>query len=130
MISLFIDIESFEQQWFIIERFLQLGRLKQYMVTILIDQSLSNCSMYKHRCMENINKLYTYAAKFDDQIQCKSIIEAPMVSTPDRFTDNSPMSPGTPMIVKKCSASKSLFLFIEVLNVKNKTSVHQLGAAK
>ena len=75
--------------------------------------------MYKHRCLENINKLYTSTGKYDDQLQFKSILEASMFSTPERFTDNSPMSPRPPMIVKKCIARKSLRLFTEVLDVKN-----------
>ena len=52
-----------------------------------------------------------------------------MVSTPGRFTDNSPMSPGPPMIVKNSSAIKSDRLVTEVLDVK-KTSVRRVGSAK
>ena len=52
-----------------------------------------------------------------------------MVSTTVIFTDNIPMSPGPPMIVKKFSARKSLHLCTEVLDVKNKTDVRWLGAA-
>ena len=80
--------------------------------------------------MENIKKLYTSACKCDDQLQFKAIIEELIVSTPERFTDNIPISPGPPMIVKKCSARKSLHLFTEVLDVKNKTSVRQVVACK
>ena len=53
-----------------------------------------------------------------------------MVSTPEIFTDNSPVSPRPPMIVKNCSAKQSLRLFTEVLDVKNKTAVCWVGAAK
>ena len=53
-----------------------------------------------------------------------------MVSTPERFTYNSPMSSGPPNIVKNCSARKQLRLFTEVLYVKNKTAVRRLCAAK
>ena len=53
-----------------------------------------------------------------------------MVSNTERFTDNIPISPEPPMIVKKCSARKSLRLFTEVLDVKDKTSVRQVGAIK
>ena len=60
------------------------------MVTIGIDQALSNCAMYKHRCMEK-SRNYTHFGKYDDQLQLKYIIEASMVSTPDIFTDISPM---------------------------------------
>ena len=52
-----------------------------------------------------------------------------MVSTTEIFSDNSPMSPGPPMIVKECSARKSLSLITEVLYVK-KTAVYRDSAAK
>ena len=77
----------------------------------------------------NISKLDTSAGKCDDQLQFKAIIEASLVYTPEIFTDNSPMSPGPPMIVKIFSARKSLCLFTEVLDVK-KTDVRQVGATK
>ena len=51
-----------------------------------------------------------------------------MVSTTDRFTDNSTMSPGPPMMVKKCSARKPLRLFTK--NWMKKTAVCYVGAAK
>ena len=75
------------------------------MITIGIDQSLSNGAMYEHRCLENINKLYTSSVKCDDKMQFKAIIEVSMVSTTEKFTDNSSISPGPPIIVKECSAS-------------------------
>ena len=37
------------------------------MVTIGVDQSLSNSTIYEHRCLENIKKLYKSVRKFDDQ---------------------------------------------------------------
>ena len=40
------------------------------------------------------------------------------------------MSPGPPMIIKKCSAKKSLRIFTEVLGVKNKNSALQVDAYK
>ena len=91
---------------------------KQYMVTTGIDQSLSNCAMYGHRCLENIKKLYTFSVKCNDQLQFKEIIEGSIVYTTEIFTDNSPMSIGTSIIIKKFSARKSLRLFTEFLNVK------------
>ena len=75
--------------------------------------------MYEHTCLENIKKLYTSAVKYYDRLHFKAIIEASMVSTPKISTGNSTISPGTPMIVKKCSAIKSLRLFTELLDVKN-----------
>ena len=74
--------------------------------------------MYEHRCLGKTKKLYTYSGKYDDKLQLKAIIEASMVSNTERFTDNSPMSPGPPIIVKNCSARKLLRLFTEVLYVK------------
>ena len=53
-----------------------------------------------------------------------------MVSTPEIFTDNSPISTGPTMIVKHFSSRKSLYLFTEVLDVKKKIAVRWVGAAK
>ena len=100
------------------------------MVTIGIDQLLSTCAMYEHICLEKTKKLYPSTGKFDYQLQFRAIIEAAMVSTPKIFTDNSPISPGTPMIVKKCSAKKSLYRFTEVFDVKKKTAIQRIGVAK
>ena len=97
---------------------MQSDRLKQHMVTIVIEPLLSNCEMYKHRYLENIKKLYTSAGKRDDQLQFKAILETSMVSTSEIFTDNSPMSPVPSMIIKKFSAGKSLRLFTGVLDVQ------------
>ena len=118
MIYLILGIASFEQNCVILKGLFQSNLLKQHMFTIVIDQSLSNFAMYEYRCLDNIKKLYTPADKCDDQIQFKLILEASMVSTPDIFTNDSPMSPGPPMIVKKCSAIKPLRLFTEVLVFK------------
>ena len=90
------------------------------MVNIVVDQSLSNSSLYEHRCLKNIKKLYKSARKCDDQHQYKAIIEAAMVSTTGRFTENSQMSPGPSATVKNPSARKSLHIFTEVFYVKRK----------
>ena len=81
------------------------------MVTIGVEQSLSNSVMYKHRCLENIKKLYRTTGKCDDQQQYKAILETAIVSTPEEFTDNSPMSPSQSVTVKKPSARKPLRQF-------------------
>ena len=47
LIYLVIDIEC-EQQRVILKGLLQSDRLKKHMVTIGIDQLLSNCAMYEH----------------------------------------------------------------------------------
>ena len=54
---------------------LQSLRLKYYVQTIGIDQSLSNNDLYEHKCLENINKLYKRSGKFDDQQQSKDILK-------------------------------------------------------
>ena len=114
----------------ILKGFLQSDQLKQHMVTIGIDKLLSNIAMYDDRCLESINKLYTSSVKSDDQNQYKYILEVEMFSTPYIFTYKSPISPGTSMTVKNPSTIKSLHLFTEVLDVKRKTSVLWVGAAK
>ena len=53
-----------------------------------------------------------------------------MVSTPEGFTNNSPISPMTSTPVKKPSAQKSLCMFTNILEVKKKTAYRQVGAAK
>ena len=63
------------------------------MVTIGVDQSLSNSTMYEHRCLGNIKQLYKYSGKCDDQKQYKAIIEVAMVSTHEVFTHNSSIPP-------------------------------------
>ena len=53
-----------------------------------------------------------------------------MVSTLEGVTDNSPNAPMTSTPVKKPSASKSLCLFTNILNVKPKTAKRRIGAEK
>ena len=93
------------------------------MVTIGIDQLLSNSAMYEHRFLENIDKLYTSADKCDDQHQYKDILQAEMIYTHDIFTDNSPISPRPHVTVKNTSEIKSLCLSTKVLGAKKKTAV-------
>ena len=62
--------------------------------------------MYEHKCLENINKLYTFDGKWDDQIPFTYIIEAPMIYNTEIYTNYSPISPGPPTIVKKYRARK------------------------
>ena len=75
LIGLILHFESFEQQCVIIKGLLQSDQLKKNIVTIEIDQSLSNCEMYEHRCLKSINKLYTSSGKCDYQLQFKAILE-------------------------------------------------------
>ena len=53
-----------------------------------------------------------------------------MVSTPERFTNNSPRSPMAPTPFNKLSARKSLCLFTKIIDLKKKTATHRFGAAK
>ena len=76
--------------------------------------------MYEHKCLENIKKIYKQSGKCDDQQQFKDILEAAMVSTPEGFTNNSPISPMKSTPVKKPSAKKSMCMFTNSLEVKNK----------
>ena len=53
-----------------------------------------------------------------------------MVYTPGLFTNESPICPMTSTPVKKPSAIKSLFIFTNILDVKNKTATRLVGATK
>ena len=79
---------------------MQTELLEKHMVTIVVDQSLINSSMYEHTCVENIIKLFKSTGKCDYQQQYKAIIEASMVYTTDIFTDNSPLSSRQSVTVK------------------------------
>ena len=81
-------------------------------------------------CLENIKKLYKTAGKCDNQHHYKAILESAMVSTPEGSTDNSLMTPNPSVSNKNPSAIKSLHQFSETLDVKHKTAVRRLGAAK
>ena len=68
-------------------------------------------------------KIYKQAGKCDDKKKIKDILDAAMVSTPEGFTDNSPISPITSTPVKKPSARKSLCMFTNILMRKKKLNV-------
>ena len=68
--------------------------------------------------MKKIEKLYKQAGKCDDQQQFKYILDAAMVSTPEGFTNNSPISPMTSTPVKKPSKRKPHCMFTKVFYVK------------
>ena len=59
------------------------------MKTISVDQSSFTRSSFEHRCMNNIKNIYQYAGKCDDQQNLKNIIDAAILSTPERVTDHS-----------------------------------------
>ena len=80
--------------------------------------------------MNNIKKIYQHEGNFDDQQNLNYILDAAMVSTPEVVTDNIPNMPITSTPVKKPSASKSLCLFTNILDVKPKTEKRHIVAAK
>ena len=100
------------------------------MVTIGVDQLLSNIEMYENRCLENIKKLYKYASKWYDKQKYKAIIKISMISTPEGYANNSLISIGPYFTVKKLSARNSLYTFSHILGLKQISVVLKLGAAK
>ena len=99
------------------------------MVKICVDNSLSNSSLYEHRCLENIKYIYQSYGKCGDQQHYKSILEYDMVSTSDFFL-KIPMSSGPYMSIKQPKARKSLHRFATTLDVKPNTDVRSLCAGK
>ena len=117
-----LPIDTSEQKCVVLKGMLKSLRLKDHVQTISIDQSLSNNDLYEHKCIQNINKLYKQSGKYENQQQLKYIIEAAMVSTPEGFNNNSPISPIKSTSVKKPSARKSLCLFTNIFDMKKKTA--------
>ena len=109
---------------------LQTPRLKFHVQTIGINQSLINNSLYQHKCIYNIKKLYRQAGKCDNQKKFKEILENYMVYTPEGFTNESHISTMTSEPVKKTIARKSLCLFTKILDGKKKTATRQVVASK
>ena len=130
VIDYVLSIDTFEKECVVFKIMLQSPRLKYHVQTIGIDQYLIKNSLYEHKCLENINNLYKQDGKCDDQQQFKDILEADIVSTPERFTDDSPISPIKSTTVNKPSARKSLCLFPNILDVKKKTATCRVGDAK
>ena len=130
VIDYVLSIDTFEQHCVVLKGILQSPRLKDHVQTIGIDPSLSNNTIYEHKCLENIKTIYKQAVKCDYQKQSKYIIEADMVSTPKVFTYDSLIYPMTSTPVKKPRTQKSLCLFTNILDVKKKTAYRQVGAAE
>ena len=101
---------------------LQSLRLKDHMETIEIDQSLRKRTLFEDICLININKLYQHAGRCNNQQQFKIILEAAIVSAIEGFTNNSTISLMNLTSVNKPSARKSLCIFTNIVDVKNKTS--------
>ena len=53
-----------------------------------------------------------------------------MIYSTKILTDNSPIYPMTPTPVKKQSARKSLCIFMNILDVKNKSAICRFGYTK
>ena len=51
-----LSVDTFEQQFVVIEGMLQSPRLKDHVQTIGIDPSLSKNTIYENKCLENIKK--------------------------------------------------------------------------
>ena len=77
-----------------------------------IEPYLSNNTIYEHKCLENIKKIYKQAGEWDDHQQFKDIIGSSMFSTPEGITYNSPISLRTSTPVKKPSAQESLCILL------------------
>ena len=115
-----LSIHIFQQHCVVLKIILQSQRSKNHVQTIGIDQSLSNNAIFENKCLENIKTLHKQSGKSDNQQQLIDILEAAMVSTPEGFTNNIPISPMKSSPVKKPSAQKSLCMFTNVLEVNKK----------
>ena len=91
VIDLFIEIESFDNQRVIIKGLFQSELLKQHMVTIGVDQLLSDSTIHEHRCMEKIKKLNKSSIECNNQQNYKVILETSMISKHEGFIENSQM---------------------------------------
>ena len=78
-----LSIDIFEQQYVVLTGMLQSPRLKDHVHTIGIHPSLSNNTIYEHKCLENIKKIYKQSGKSDDRQQCKDILDTDTVSNPE-----------------------------------------------
>ena len=123
VIDYVLSIDTFEQKYVVLKDMLQSPHLKYYVKTIGIDQSLRKKSLFEHKCLQNVKKLYKLAGKCDYQQQFKDILEAAMVSTSEGFTYNSLRSPMTPTPVNKPSDRISMCLFTSILDVKKKADI-------
>ena len=80
--------------------------------------------MYEYICLENIKKLYKSSGKCDDQHKYKAITEADIVSTPDELMEKIPMDVGTLGTMNNPSEINPPSKFLALLDVTQKTSVH------
>ena len=76
------------------------------MIYIVVEKSFTYSTNYKHKYLYNINKLYKYAGKCDDQYQYKDIIESAMISSSESIANNNTMEVSAQLITKKPCVSK------------------------
>ena len=100
------------------------------MKTIGIYQSVSNRPSVEHKCLNNTKYIYQHARKWDYQRNLKGIIDDAMVFTPEEVTDFRPSLCITQTTVKKPSAWKSLFIFTNIFDVKNRTTTRRVESAE
>ena len=74
---------------------LQYPHLEDHMNTIGIEQSLYNRFSFEHKWLNNIQNIYQHECKCDYQQNLKDIIDASMVSTQEKVTDDSTSLPMT-----------------------------------
>ena len=67
VIDYVLSIDTFEQQCVVLKGMFQSPLLKYHVLTVGIDPSLSNNTIYEHKCLENIKKLYKQSGECDDQ---------------------------------------------------------------
>ena len=115
-----LSIDTFEQKCVVLKGTLKSPWLKGHVQTIVIDRYFSYNTIYEQKCLENITKLYKQSGYCDDYQQFKDILEATMVSTTGKITNNSTISSSTSTPVKKPSARKLLCMFTNILEVKKK----------
>ena len=101
-----LSTNIFKQQCVVLKGMLQSPWLKDHLKTIGIHPSLRKNAIYEHKCLESIKTLYKQASRYDGQQQFKYILEGVMVSTPEGFPNNSPISPMNTTPVKKRNARK------------------------
>ena len=74
--------------------------------------------------------IYKHDGKCDDQQKFKYILEAAMFYTPEEITYDITSLTMTQVTVKKPSDKKQLRLFTNIFDVKKRTAIRCVGAAK
>ena len=91
---------------------------------------MRNRDSFDNKFLNNIKNIYQISGKCDDQQNFKDILEAGIVSTPEEIIEDSPSLSVTQTEIKKPSARKSLRLFTTIFDVKKRTDIRRVGAAK